>query len=55
MRIESSALTVSWIPSASVPPVVRAPFELGVMRYDDPPAEHVGDLGALRSGAASGS
>jgi hypothetical protein len=48
MRIESSALTVSWIPSASVPPVVRAPFELGVMRYDDPPAEHVGDLGALR-------
>jgi hypothetical protein len=47
MRIESSALTVSWIPSASVPPLVRAPFELGVMRYDDPPAEHIDDLGAL--------
>jgi hypothetical protein len=48
MRIESSAFTVSWIPSASVPPLVRAPFELGVMRYDDPPADHIGDLGALR-------
>jgi hypothetical protein len=48
MRIESSALTVSWIPSASVPPLVRAPFELGVMRYDDPPAEHIDDLDALR-------
>lgn len=48
MRIESSALSVSWIPSASVPPLVRAPFELGVMHYDDPPAERVDDVDALR-------
>jgi hypothetical protein len=49
MRVASSALSVSWIPSASVPPVVRAPFELGVMSYDDPPAERIDDIAAFRA------
>lgn len=48
MRVASSALSVSWIPSASVPPLARAPFELGVMRYDEPPPERIDDVAALR-------
>jgi hypothetical protein len=48
MRIASSALSVSWIPSASVPPLARAPFELGFMRYDEPPPERIEDMRALR-------
>lgn len=48
-RIESSALVLSWIPSESMPPVVRVPFELGVAHFDPPPPEVVTDLDALQA------
>jgi len=52
MRIESSVTSVSWIPSEAIGGFKRAPFDLGPMHYDDPPADQIDDLQALtRSGA----
>jgi Cyclic nucleotide-binding domain len=52
MRIESSVTSVSWIPSEAIGGIKRAPFDLGPMHYDDPPADQIGDVQALaRSGA----
>jgi len=52
MRIESSVTSVSWIPSEAIGGFKRAPFDLGPMHYDDPPADQIEDLQALaRSGA----
>lgn len=50
MRIESTAMTVSWIPSEAVSGMLGRSFELGVTHYDEPPpdviagAEHVRGL-----------
>ena len=49
MRIESSALSVSWIPSEAIEGMTKLPFEVGVSHYDPPPPDHVVDLDALRS------
>lgn len=52
MRVESSVLSVSWIPSEAVKGMTRMPFEVGVMHYDDPPPDRIAgseDLEALRS------
>ena len=52
MRIESSVTSISWIPSEAIGGIKRAPFDLGPMHYDDPPADQIGDVQALaRSGA----
>ena len=52
MRIESAITSVSWIPSEAIPGVMRLPFDLGPMHYDDPPGEQIRDIPALaRSGA----
>ena len=52
MRIESSVTSVSWIPSEAIGGFKRAPFDLGPMHYDDPPADQIDDVQALaRSGA----
>jgi len=52
MRIESSVTSVSWIPSEAIAGFKRAPFDLGPMHYDDPPADQIDDVQALaRSGA----
>src|SRR6266550_8497350 len=52
MRIESSVTSVSWIPSEAIGGIKRAPFDLGPMHYDDPPADQIGDVQALaRSGS----
>ncbi|OLE38966.1 MAG: hypothetical protein AUG48_00345 [Actinobacteria bacterium 13_1_20CM_3_68_9] len=52
MRIESSVTSISWIPSEAIPGVMRLPFDLGPMHYDDPPGDQLGDLATLaRSGA----
>lgn len=47
MRIESSVLSISWIPSESVEGISKLPFEM-VGHYDDPPPETIEDLEALR-------
>lgn len=52
MRIESAVTSISWIPSEAIPGMMRLPFDLGPMHYDDPPGDQVTDIPALaRSGA----
>jgi Cyclic nucleotide-binding domain len=52
VRIESSVTSVSWIPSEAIGGIMRAPFDLGPMHYDDPPPDRIEDIQALaRSGA----
>ncbi len=47
MRIERDVVSVSWIPSEAIGGTLKAPFELGITHYDDPPPEKVDDLDAL--------
>jgi len=52
VRIESSVTSLSWIPSEAIGGIMRAPFDIGPMHYDDPPGEQLTDIPALvRSGA----
>ncbi|HEX3630738.1 MAG TPA: cyclic nucleotide-binding domain-containing protein [Candidatus Dormibacteraeota bacterium] len=52
MRIESSVTSLSWIPSEAISGVMRLPFDLGPVHYDDPPADRIADIPAIaRSGA----
>lgn len=44
MRIESSIVAISWIPSEAVKGAVKVPFEVGVAHYDEPLPEVLGDL-----------
>ncbi len=48
MRIESSVLSISWIPSEAVRGMTRLPFEMGVSHYDSPPPDVIDDLESLR-------
>ena len=48
MRIERSTTSVSWIPSESLPPLVRIPFDKGFMHYDPPPPLTLTDLELMR-------
>lgn len=48
MRIESSVLSVSWIPSEAIAGPMRLPMDLGIGHYDQPLPEVVNDLEALR-------
>lgn len=48
MRIESSVISLSWIPSEAVRGATKLPFESGIAHYDDPPPDVVDDLEALR-------
>jgi hypothetical protein len=52
MRIESSVISVSWIPSEAVTGLTKLPFEVGFTHYDNPPPDVIDDLEAL--GAADG-
>lgn len=47
MRIESSALTLSWIPSEAVEGLPKQVFEIGVTHYDEPPPDRVADEATL--------
>lgn len=47
-RVESSVLSLSWIPSEALPGLSKLPFESGMTHYDPPPPDHVEDLEALR-------
>ncbi|MDQ6837943.1 MAG: hypothetical protein M3137_06300, partial [Actinomycetota bacterium] len=48
MRIESSVLSISWIPSEAIKGMTKVPFEMGVSHYDEPLPDHIDDLEALR-------
>jgi Cyclic nucleotide-binding domain len=52
MRIQSSVISVSWIPSEAVTGLTKLPFEVGFTHYDNPPPHVIEDLEAL--GAADG-
>ena len=49
MRIESSVLSVSWIPSEMVTGPSRLAFDRGLLHYDDPPPDRMEDLEGLRA------
>lgn len=49
MRVESVVTSVSWIPSEAITGMTKAPFELGVAHYDEPPPDVISDLGALQA------
>lgn len=49
MRVESSVLSLSWIPSEAVKGMTKLPFEVGMAHYDPPPPDVVEDLEALRA------
>lgn len=52
MRIESSVMSISWIPSEAVAAAtLKLPFEMGIAHYDPPPPDVVtrGDLDELRA------
>jgi len=49
VRIESSVIAISWIPSEAIEGLAtKLPFEVGVAHYDMPPPDVVEDLDALR-------
>ena len=47
-RIERQATSLSWIPSDSIPSLVRLPFEKGMMHFDPPPPLTLSDLDGMR-------
>ena len=49
MRIESSVLSLSWIPSEAVTGLPKQFFEVGVTHYDEPPPDVVGTLEELET------
>ncbi len=46
-RVESSVLTLSWIPTEALPGLSKLPFDVGFVHYDTPPPDHVDDLEGL--------
>ena len=48
MQIARTATSVSWIPSDSIPGLLKLPMEKGLMHYDPPPPLTVTDLESMR-------
>ena len=48
MQITRSATSVSWIPSDSIPGLLKIPMEKGLMHYDPPPPLALTDLEGMR-------
>src|SRR5215469_7454479 len=48
MQITRSATSVSWIPSDSIPGLLKIPMEKGIMHYDPPPPLALTDLEGMR-------
>jgi hypothetical protein len=48
MRVESTATSLSWIPSEAITGPMRAAFATGLSHYDAPPAGTLSDLDQLR-------
>jgi hypothetical protein len=44
MRIESSVIAISWIPSEAVEGLPKLPFSFAVTHYDDPPPDRLVDI-----------
>jgi hypothetical protein len=49
MRVESSVMSVSWIPTEAMSGPLRVPVDLGLGHYDDPLPDHVDDIEAMRA------
>lgn len=49
MRVESSVISLSWIPSEAIGGFTRLPFDMGVAHYDRPLPDVIGDIEALRN------
>ena len=49
MQVLGSVTSVSWIPSEAVTGMNKGAFESGFTHYDDPPADRIADMEALRS------
>ena len=47
MRVESSVVAISWIPSEAVKGAMKLPFEMGVAHYDEPLPERFSSLDEL--------
>ena len=54
MRIASSVMSVSWIPSEAVHGLPRQAFDAGVTHYDDPPPDEITSDAALEQLRADG-
>lgn len=48
MRIESSVMSVSWIPTEAMTGPLRVPVDLGLGHYDEPLPDHIDDIEAMR-------
>ena len=48
MRINRHATSISWIPSDSLPELLRFPFDKGLMHYDPPPPLTLTDVNGMR-------
>jgi hypothetical protein len=48
MQIERSATSLSWIPSDSIPGLLKVPFSEGLMHYDPPPPLTITDVEGMR-------
>ena len=48
MRIERSVTSISWIPSDSIPGLLRLPFSRGIMHFDPPPPLTLTDVEGMR-------
>jgi hypothetical protein len=48
VRIESSVIAISWIPSEAIEGPSKIPFQFGVTHYDQPPPDEIDDLEELR-------
>ena len=51
MRIESSVVSLSWIPSEAVTGLPKQFFEIGVTHYDDPPPDVIASTPSSRRSA----
>src|SRR3954463_16544983 len=47
VRIESSVIAISWIPSEAITGSMKLPFELGIAHYDEPLPDTLHDLSEL--------
>lgn len=48
MRHSARVTSLSWIPTEAVPGINKTAFTVGFTHYDEPPPDHIDDIGALR-------
>ena len=52
MRIESSVTSLYWIPSEAISGMMRLPFDIGPVHYDDPPPDRIANIPELAGSGA---